>query len=561
TNEGSKSNHSHHSNETEQHSKTVKSFKQATSINNTSVTSNTTIERKKLPKSRTVEYSSSQDEKTLGEYYKKNHLFDPLTEKLKQAKVVESKDLGGNIDSMLDNNDMLVFAGEPLIEPTEEDLGKLPNNYVIGKKFGQKVFINTTTKEQTYLDPRIWALATKDTSKNLYDDQILERLNKYLKHKQYAYLETIGNTYELVVKRSKMYQDAQKLLKIEPHIFVQKRLNVTFFNERAIDLNGVKREFISHISQTLFDPGYGVFQFQYSGIGNTKAKNYEVTINKFALNWCGKQDLKLSAIIFCLSFLYNCPLSTFLSVQFIKAVFGHPLKLSDLKNDDKELYKSLKYLLQCEDPEDLCLNFSHSDHDIDGNMVDVDLIENGSEIMVDVDNRKEYVRTLLKYRYIKSLGEPLTIFQSEVSSILGSLKDVKNALTAEDIRHIVCGEQTVDLEDMRANTQYANQLHADHITVHHFWHFMAILSGLQKKAVLHFALSSFKAPVGGFKNLIAIDGKHMAFTIVGLNNKNDLISSSTCFHRLNIPIVTEYDTLKKMLIMAIDNSRGFGGID
>lgn len=123
----------------------------------------------------------------------------------------------------------------------------------------------------------------------------------------------------------------------------------------------------------------------------------------------------------------------------------------------------------------------------------------------------------------------MTIFQSEVSSILGNLKDVKRALSAEDIRHIVCGEQVLDLDDMRMNTQYANKLHADHITVQHFWHFMAILSSIQLKAVLHFALSSFKAPVGGFKNLIAIDGKPMAFTIVGLNNKNDFISSSTWY--------------------------------
>ena len=51
---------------------------------------------------------------------------------------------------------------------------------------------------------------------------------------------------------------------------------------------------------------------------------------------------------------------------FLKRILGHTLTPEDLSLVDPEAYKSIKYVLEADDVEDLCLTFSESsDHPAD----------------------------------------------------------------------------------------------------------------------------------------------------------------------------------------------------
>jgi len=84
-----------------------------------------------------------------------------------------------------------------------------------------------------------------------------------------------------------------------------------------------------------------------------------------------------------------------------------------------------------------------------------------------------------------------------------------------------------------------------------FWEIFHELSLEQQKYLLAFVTGSDRVPIKGISRLTFIIQRNGPDT-------NRLPTSFTCFSRLLLPEYSSKEKLRKMLIMALDNFRGFG---
>jgi ubiquitin-protein ligase E3 A len=83
------------------------------------------------------------------------------------------------------------------------------------------------------------------------------------------------------------------------------------------------------------------------------------------------------------------------------------------------------------------------------------------------------------------------------------------------------------------------------------WHVFNDMNVHQKKAVLMFVTGSDRVPLKGLSNLTFIIQKHGP-------DSDRLPAALTCFNRLLLPSYEDQEKLRERLIVAIENSKGFG---
>ncbi len=125
--------------------------------------------------------------------------------------------------------------------------------------------------------------------------------------------------------------------------------------------------------------------------------------------------------------------------------------------------------------------------------------------------------------------------------------------TPEELELLVCGEPTLDFEELERAAQYeSEEFGPSNQVVKWFWEAVHELSDERKKKLLHFATGSDRAPIGGLKNLTLVIQRS------GGDGDDRLPSSHTCFNHLLLPNYSSKEILVARLAVALDNSEGFG---
>lgn len=149
----------------------------------------------------------------------------------------------------------------------------------------------------------------------------------------------------------------------------------------------MSREFFFLLSHEMFNPFYCLFE--YSAHDNyTLQINPHSGINPEHLNY-----FKFIGRVVGLAVFHRRFLDAFFVVSFYKMILKIPVKLADMEAIDADFHRSLVWMLENDIEDALDLTFSTED-DRFGEVVTVDLKENGSEIPVTNENKKEYVEYL-----------------------------------------------------------------------------------------------------------------------------------------------------------------------
>ena len=127
-------------------------------------------------------------------------------------------------------------------------------------------------------------------------------------------------------------------------------------------------------------------------------------------------------------------------------------------------------------------------------------------------------------------------------------------LTPDDLEQLICGQRTLDFNELKKYCIYANGFTPQSPMVKWFWEIMLEeWNDEQRRALLSFTTGSDRAPVNGLKA--------MKFYFIKDNeNASDqkLPTSHTCFNQLVVPEYSSKDILRSKLQAAIENSTGFG---
>ncbi|KAL3132600.1 hypothetical protein ABBQ32_009129 [Trebouxia sp. C0010 RCD-2024] len=347
----------------------------------------------------------------------------------------------------------------------------------------------------------------------------------------------------LRIRRNHLVEDALDEIARQKPRDVFKPLRVHFIGEDGIDAGGVKKEFFQLLVTELLCPDYGMLIFQ------SETRTY--WFNPSSLE--DEDEFMLVGLVLGLA-IYNAVLLDFpLPLALYRKLIGQSCTLRDLQDMEPTLGKSLNALLQHEGPgtvEDVfCQNFSAGVPGI-GETLTVPLKDDGEDIMVTDDNRREFVDLYVDYYLNAAIHKQFEAFARGFMMLCGG--PAIHLFSATELERLVCGNPLLDFDAMQANARYDGGYSPEHRVVKWLWEVVReVMDDEEKRRFLKFFTGSDRAPIGGLGNLRCIiqrDG----------TESNKLPTSHTCFNTLLLPSYKSKEKLTDRLKLAIMNAEGFG---
>jgi len=247
--------------------------------------------------------------------------------------------------------------------------------------------------------------------------------------------------------------------------------------------------------------------------------------------------------------LAELPLSTF----FLKQILGQSINLSDIYEYDPDVYRHLISIqnLSQEQISGLGLTFSTDYQDpITKRVNNEEFIPGGSQLEVStVTQLRGYAKGFAYWNLTQSIYKAVMAFRKGLLRVLPM-----NWISFFDVcefQLLISGNiNTIDLEDLKANTKYSNGYNVNHETIQLFWLVVENFTNEQQSALLKFVTSCSRAPLLGFKTLDPPFCIHKSS--IGY-----LPSATTCVNQLKLPPYDDYETLREKLLYAITSKSGF----
>ncbi|XP_075277639.1 E3 ISG15--protein ligase HERC5 isoform X2 [Opisthocomus hoazin] len=341
------------------------------------------------------------------------------------------------------------------------------------------------------------------------------------------------------VRRECLLQDIWDHLNNAPTHQFRKVLQVSFVGEAGLDEAGLSRELFSVAARTLCRPGTGAFRRVASGLA-----------------WFPSQASSGGETFFgigtlCGMALYNGYQAPF---PFPGALYKKLLGLAPGLEDLEELLpvegRSLRRIL--DEDYDHILESLDMDFTImeEGSMVAVELKENGANIPVTRDNRKEFVDLYVNYVFDESIRKPFEDFKR--GFLRGCPVTTWKIFLPLELQMVLQGHTKIDWHLLEKNVKYYQYEKLDQ-TIRNFWSVFHKLPEEKKKMFLAFLSGCDRIPGCGLE--------HFRFSIADpqAENPDELcLSASTCQLVLFLPRYSSKSILKKQLLYAIEHNEGFG---
>ena len=343
----------------------------------------------------------------------------------------------------------------------------------------------------------------------------------------------------LNIRRDHLIEDTLNEV-AKPDLNFQNKFKVKFAGEQGVDEGGVRKEFFILLVRQIFDPNYGMFSY------NKKTRLF--WFNHYTFE--PKIKYELIGLIFGLAIYNNTILDVKLPLAVYKKLLNIKPTIDDIKQCDPELYNTLNFLKTTNDTklkEELDTNFTVVD-DKFGEKLVIPLKENGENIMIDNNNKDEYVDLYLDWYFNKSINEYFTSFEKGFYRVFN--RNLSKILTPDELELIICGTQLLDFHELKNACRY-EEYEKDSLTIKYFWEIVLDFNEEEKKKFLSFVTGCDRAPIDGLGSLpITISN--------GGSDLDKLPSAHTCFNNLILPDYKDKEKMKKSLLTAINYSEGFG---
>ena len=324
-----------------------------------------------------------------------------------------------------------------------------------------------------------------------------------------------------------------------------------FINEPGIDAGGVAREWFQIVTERLFHPDFGLWQ--YSAVNqmcmqisacSSLATAEHLKLFRFTGRVIGKA-------------LFDGQLVACHMIRHIyKHILGWPLMMGDIEMIDAEVHKSLMdvvdYDNQGMDVSDLCLDFTVTEERM-GETQFYPLIEGGEDIDVTSENLKLFLESRLKYQVLDRVKDQLK------ELLIGFYEVVPEALLIafdfQELELLMCGLPEIEMKDWKVNTEYMGQYESsgeDHKVCKWFWEVVEEFDEELKARLLQFVTGTSGVPAQGFAYLQGNDGNIRKFCVNSISVKTSLFPRAhTCFNRIDLPLYPDKATLKDKLTLAV----------
>ncbi|XP_056376499.1 E3 ubiquitin-protein ligase HECW1 isoform X2 [Hyla sarda] len=326
------------------------------------------------------------------------------------------------------------------------------------------------------------------------------------------------------------------------------KLYITFVGEEGLDYSGPSREFFFLLSQELFNPYYGLFEYSANDTYTVQISPMSAFVENH-LEW-----FRFSGRILGLALIHQYLLDAFFTRPFYKALLRLPCDLSDLEYLDEEFHQSLQWMKDNDITDILDLTFTVNE-EVFGQVTERELKSGGANLQVTEKNKKEYIEKMVKWRVERGVVQQTEAlvrgFYEVVDSRLVSVFD------ARELELVIAGTAEIDLIDWRNNTEYRGGYHDGHIVIRWFWAAVERFNNEQRLRLLQFVTGTSSVPYEGFAALRGSNGLRR-FCIEKWGKITSLPRAHTCFNRLDLPPYPSYSMLHEKLLIAVEETSTFG---
>ncbi|XP_034562551.1 E3 ubiquitin-protein ligase HECW1 [Notolabrus celidotus] len=326
------------------------------------------------------------------------------------------------------------------------------------------------------------------------------------------------------------------------------KLYVTFLGEEGLDYSGPSREFFFLLSQELFNPYYGLFEYSANDTYTVQITPMSAFVENH-LEW-----FRFSGRILGLALIHQYLLDAFFTRPFYKALLRLATDLSDLEYLDEEFHQSLQWMKDNDITDILDLTFTVNE-EVFGQVTERELKSGGSHLQVTEKNKKDYIERMAKWRVERGVVQQTEAlvrgFYEVVDSRLVSVFD------ARELELVIAGTVEIDLGDWRSNTEYRGGYHDGHIVMRWFWAAVERFNNEQRLRLLQFVTGTSSVPYEGFAALRGSNGLRR-FCIEKWGKVTSLPRAHTCFNRLDLPPYPSYTMLYEKLLIAVEETSTFG---
>ncbi|XP_071965157.1 E3 ubiquitin-protein ligase NEDD4-like [Antedon mediterranea] len=431
-----------------------------------------------------------------------------------------------------------------------DELGPLPANWEKRvHEDGRVFFIDHTTKSTQWEDPRI-NIASVGGEPVPYSRDYKRKYDLFKSHLKKP--SNIPNRFELKLSRNSILEDSfRAIMSITNPDLLKARLWIEFKGEVGLDYGGVAREWFFLLSREMFNPYYGLFEY-------SATDNYTLQINPDS-GICNEQHLdyfKFIGRVAGMAVYHGKLLDAFFIRPFYKMMLQKPITLNDMEPVDSEYYNSLIWIKD-NDPEDLELMFAVDDESF-GQTRTIPLLPNGADLAVTNQNKEQYIKLIIDYRFITRIEKQMNSFKAGFSELIPL--NMVTIFDANELELLLGGLTEISVADWKRNSAYRGGYYDNHIVIQWFWKAVLMFDNEMRARLLQFVTGTSRVPMNGFAHLYGSNGPQL-FTIEKWGTPAALPRSHTCFNRLDLPPYDSFYTLREKLRTAVENTQGFEGVD
>ncbi|XP_046660862.1 E3 ubiquitin-protein ligase SMURF2 isoform X2 [Homalodisca vitripennis] len=354
----------------------------------------------------------------------------------------------------------------------------------------------------------------------------------------------------LEVSRTEIFEESYRLImKMRPKD-MRKRLMVKFRGEEGLDYGGVAREWLYLLSHEMLNPQYGLFQY-------SREDNYTLQINSdSSVNPEHLSYFHFAGRIIGIAVFHGHYIDGGFTTPFYKMLLNKPITLEDIEGVDPELHRSLTWMLENDLTGVIDTTFAVEVNSF-GVLKVHELKTGGKDIIVTEENKKEYVKLYVNYRFMRGIEQQFLALQKGFTEIVPA--QLMRPFDERELELIIGGLGSIDIQDWKANTRLKH-CSAETPVVQWFWQIVENYSEEMRARLLQFVTGSSRVPLQGFKALQGSTGAvgPRLFTIHVIDApQENLPKAHTCFNRIDLPAYDGYQRLLEKLTQAVEETCGF----
>ncbi|THU67840.1 hypothetical protein C4D60_Mb05t28930 [Musa balbisiana] len=357
------------------------------------------------------------------------------------------------------------------------------------------------------------------------------------------------------IRRTQVLEDAFEQLSTLSEDDLRGPIRISFVNEfgveePGVDGGGIFKDFMENIIQAAFDVQFGLFKetpdhLLYPNPGSALVHEQHLQFFHFLGTLLGKAMYE--------GILVDIPFATFfLSKLKEKSNFLH-----DLPSLDPELYRHLLFLKHYKgDVSELELYFVAVNNEY-GDQTEEELIPGGKDLRVTKDNAIAFIHLVANYRLNYQIRTQSLHFLRGFQQLVQ--KEWIEMFNEHEIQLFISGSlESMNVDDLRSNTQYTGGYHHEHQVIQMFWEVLQSFSLEYQKKFLKFVTGCSRGPLLGFKYL---EPKFCIQRAAPLDVTQEYLdrlpTSATCMNLLKLPPYQSKDQMRTKLIYSISADAGF----